>query len=144
MIVAVSEAHNLSVMSAKDRFWAGIAKEVFEAPYCTKCQTFFFYPRDFCPTCWSEVVEWRRVSGTGAVVSHSTVHFPVGSNPDWKAKLPYIVALVRLDEGIVVMSNILGSPPDQLRVGLPVRLTYHTVGKRKLHAFVAEEGQPVR
>ena len=48
-------------------YWEGCKQHELRLQYCTNCQKHFFYPRIFCPTCWSTAVEWRKVSGKGTL-----------------------------------------------------------------------------
>ena len=79
-------------------FWQSVDRRAMELPYCGPCQRFFFYPRPFCPTCWSTDIDHRPVSGRGTVWSHTVVHFPHGANEGWKTRVPYVVALITLEE----------------------------------------------
>jgi uncharacterized OB-fold protein len=121
---------------AKERFWLSVDKRAMEMPYCTACRTWFYYPRPFCPSCWSTDVEFRPVSGNGTVWTYSVVRFAHGIPSPWHERIPYVVALVTLDEGVRMMSNIIECDVDTIRSGLPVRLTYTEIGGRTLPAFV--------
>lgn len=120
-------------------FWDAIDRHSLELPFCTACGHHFFYPRPFCPRCWSRDIERRPVSGRGRVWSHAVVRFPVGGHAGWKERLPYVVALVELDEGVRIMSNIVGCAPEEVAVGLAVEVTFHELDGRILHAFKLQE-----
>lgn len=120
---------------AKKSFWDSVERRAAEAPFCRACNRFFFYPRPFCPTCWSEEVEFRLLAGGGTVWSYTIVRFDHG-NAARLRDLPYTVALVALDEGIRVMGNIADCPPDEVHSGMRVRLTYARVGDRTLPSFI--------
>jgi uncharacterized OB-fold protein len=117
------------------RFWNSVARRQMELPFCLKCQQFFFYPRPFCPTCWSSEYEVRPVSGKGKVWSYTIVRFPLGANAGWKTRLPYVVALIDLDEGVRIMSNVVGCPPEEVKCGLSVGLRYEEMDGRVLPLF---------
>ncbi len=82
---------------------------------CTACGEHHHYPRDICPFCWSEATEWREAAGTGTVYSHSTMG---------QGEATYTLAYVQLDEGPVMMSNLVGAPPGAWAVGQRVRVAF--------------------
>lgn len=82
---------------------------------CTACGEHHHYPRDICPFCWSEATEWREAAGTGTVYSHSTMG---------QGEAAYTLAYVQLDEGPVMMSNLVGAPPGAWAVGQRVRVAF--------------------
>lgn len=124
---------------AKERFWQSVNERALELPYCTACKTFFFYPRPFCPACWSDAVEFRRAKGTGTIWTYTIVRFAHGSPSIWHERVPYALALVTLDEGVRIMGNVIDCDVETVRSGMPVRLTYHEVGGKTLPAFLLDE-----
>lgn len=115
-------------------FWRSVEEEAMELPYCADCERFFFYPRPFCPHCWSEDVRWRPISGRGKVWSFSVVHFPFFRG-DWKERLPYVVALVELEEGVRFLSNVVDCPVEEAHTGLDVELVYGQLGDQLMPLF---------
>jgi uncharacterized protein len=120
---------------AKQPFWASVDMRAMQLPYCTACKTFFFYPRPICPACWSSEVEFRPASGTGRIFTYSVVRSPHGNITGWHKRIPYVVALIDLDEGVRMMSNIIDCDVDAVRSGMPVQLTYTAIDGRVLPAF---------
>jgi uncharacterized OB-fold protein len=104
-------------------------------PFCRGCGKYFFFPRPICPNCWSSEVEFRPANGTGRIYSYTVVRFAHAIPSEWHKQLPYVVALIELDEGIRIMSNVIGCDVDTVRSGSTVRLTYHDFGGRTLPAF---------
>jgi len=123
---------------AKEHFWTTVANRALEIPFCAACKTFFWYPRPFCPTCWSDAVEFRASTGMGTIWTYTIVRFAHGAQNVWQEKVPYVVALVTLDERVRIMGNVIGCDVDSIRSGQRVRLTYHEVGDRTLPAFLVE------
>lgn len=82
---------------------------------CTACGEHHHYPRDICPFCWSEATEWREAAGTGTVYSFSTMG---------QGEAAYTLAYVQLDEGPVMMSNLVGAEPGAWAVGQRVRVAF--------------------
>jgi len=107
-------------------FWAGCKEHELRLQFCTECQQHFFYPRLFCPTCLSDAVEWRTVSGKGTLLTYVLSARPA---PGFEHELPYAIAIVRLDEGPHLMTNIVGTAitPQHLQAGMPVEVVFEDV-----------------
>jgi hypothetical protein len=78
-----------------------------------------------CPFCWSESVTAVEANGTGSVYSFSTVY--VNDLEPFRSRLPYIAAVVELDEGPRVVTNIEGIEPADVRIGMPVRAVFREI-----------------
>jgi len=91
---------------------------------CDRCGSHQLYPRDRCLACRGPV-QWVEASGRGTVYSFTVIRQNY-ARPfrDW---IPYVVALVDLEEGPRLMTNIVGCEPDAVRVGLAVRATFEVV-----------------
>ena len=74
---------------------------------CRDCEDAYYYPRPFCPSCLSSSVEWEEASGRGKLYSFVINH---RAAPGFVA--PYIIAVVELDEGPRMMTNLVGVEPD--------------------------------
>jgi uncharacterized OB-fold protein len=100
---------------------AQLGKLLFQR--CDACSTAFLYPRPFCPKCWATDVRWEQASGEATLYTWSVVH----SNdlPPFRARVPYVAALVDLAEGPRLMTNLVDCAPDDLIVGQPVELVWH-------------------
>ncbi len=103
----------------KQIFWDHLNKGNLYLQYCPTCQRFVFYPRELCPYCWGSSLEWRETQGEGTVYSYTVVY--VSALPEFEP--PYIYALVELDEGLRLATNIENCGLDEIRVGMPVKLT---------------------
>jgi uncharacterized OB-fold protein len=101
-------------------FWKGLAEGKFLLKWCESCEKPHYYPRDFCPYCWSEQTVWREASGRGVVFA-TTVVRQMGLEP-FASRLPYNISIIELEEGPRLLSNVVGTAPDQVRIGMSVRL----------------------
>jgi uncharacterized OB-fold protein len=110
-------------------FWDGCKAHELRLQFCRDCQKFFFYPRIFCPTCLSDNTEWRPVSGKGTLLTYVLSARPA---PGFEDELPYAIAIVQLDEGPHLMTNIVGTAitPENLPAGLPVEVVFTDVNEQ--------------
>ena len=83
--------------------------------------------RDRCDRCWSTDTEWAQASGRGTLYTFGLMHQIY--HPAFVADAPYNVAVVELDEGVRLTTNIVGCPNDQLRVGMPVEVVFESVSE---------------
>ncbi len=111
------------------RYWEGCKNHELWLPFCRACESFYFYPRDFCPNCFSWDTEWRQSAGKGTIYSFA-VHFRPW-HPGWNDEVPYVTALVQLDEGPRIYSNIVDveGDPRRLRCDSPVEVVWDDVSE---------------
>jgi uncharacterized OB-fold protein len=100
-------------------YWAGLREGVLRYQACG-CGHQWLPPRKVCPSCLGTQLEWRAASGRGTVKSWVVYH--VAYHEEFKDRLPYNVAIVRLEEGPQLIVNI-AAPLDAIRVGAPVVLS---------------------
>ncbi len=85
---------------------------------CRACGEIHHYPRSLCPFCWSADLEWMDSVGTGQIYTYSVTRRGAGA--------PYCIAYVTLDEGPVVLTNIVGVDLDTVRIGQRVKVLFRT------------------
>ena len=102
------------------RFWAALRAGELRVQRCATCGEFRHPPRPVCAHCGSTRTDWPVVSGTGEVWSFTIVHPP--TLPAFADRTPYGAVVVRLDEGVFLVSNVIDCPVDELAVGLRVEL----------------------
>lgn len=105
-------------------FWAGTKEGKFLLQCCAACGDTRFPPAPICPKCLSSDQTWKAASGRGTL--ESWVDFHRAYWDGFKGDLPYRVCLVRLEEGPIVVSNLVDKT-DNLRMGQPVKLVYEAV-----------------
>ena len=106
-------------------FWEAAKQHRLCIPKCRACDTFHFYPRALCPHCRSAELDWVDVSGRGTVHTFTVARRPAG--PAFKEDVPYIVALIDLEEGPRMMSNIVTDDVDAVKIGDPVTVRFEDV-----------------
>ncbi|TMA99719.1 MAG: OB-fold domain-containing protein, partial [Deltaproteobacteria bacterium] len=78
-----------------------------------------------CPACLSSATEWVRASGRGTVYSFTVTYQNQAAG--FREELPYVLAIVELDEGVRMMTNVVGCAPDAVRIGMPVQVVFEDV-----------------
>jgi uncharacterized OB-fold protein len=87
---------------------------------CTQCDTYVFIPQPCCTNCQSAALAWVESSGRGKVYSFSVVQ----RAPRPQFDVPYAVAIIELEEGWYMLSNVLECPMEQVAVNLPVQVAF--------------------
>ena len=103
-------------------YWDACAEGKLLYQACRTCATIQTYPRSHCAQCQSNDLEWHQSAGGGSVYSHTTVLR--APTPAFKDEVPYVIALVQLDEGFRLMVNILDCDPANVQIGRKVRIVY--------------------
>jgi uncharacterized OB-fold protein len=106
-------------------FWDATREHRLLVQWCTAHDHGVFYPREMCPISLEPTLEWRDASGRGTVYSYTIEPKPMF--PGMRAMAPYVVALIDLDKGVRMLSNVVGCAPEDVTVGMPVRLTWEAL-----------------
>jgi len=109
-------------------FWDACKQRELRAQRCGDCQRFRWPPQGFCPECYSWEYEWSRLPQTGKVVTFVVVHYAAVAafQPD----LPYVVAHIAVDDAdgrVQLISNIIGCPWEDVKVGMAVKAVFEDV-----------------
>jgi uncharacterized OB-fold protein len=103
-------------------YWEGARQGKLLLQRCGACSRVRFYPRALCPTCWSDRVGWIEASGRGHVHSFTVIHRPPA--PAFASQVPYVVALIDLEEGPRMMANVVGDGARDVRIDDAVRVAF--------------------
>jgi uncharacterized OB-fold protein len=106
-------------------FWDACKEGRFLLKHCNACGEDHFYPRPFCPKCWSTDVEWKAADGGGSVYTYSVVR--QNDLPPFPERVPYVAAIVELDEGPRVMTNVEDDDVDAVEVGMRVQVAFREI-----------------
>ena len=106
-------------------FWDAAKRHELVMPRCLNCSNMFFYPREQCPNCYSDNTEWVPVSGKGRVYSYTVVYQP--ANRAFQEEAPYIFAIVQLNEGPRIPTNLLECEIDGVELEMPVEVVFDDV-----------------
>lgn len=88
-------------------FWTAANEGRFLIRMCTACGRAHWYPRVICPLCGNQDLKWEQSNGKGTVFSYSVMR---------RVQEPYVLAYVLLDEGPMLLTNIVDCPPDDVRI----------------------------
>lgn len=122
------------VTDTTEPFWDATRDERLLIQWCDPCDEAIFYPREVCPSCLGTELSWRQSAGAAEIYAVSVQH--QAANPLMTERVPYVVALVDLDEGIRMMTNIVGAEPDAVAVGQRVSVCWEPMSDgRKLPQF---------
>ena len=106
-------------------FWDAARDERFLIKRCADCAKAHFYPRPFCPHCWSTNVEWEQASGRAELYTYSIVYR--NDLPPFNERVPYVAAVVDLEEGPRAMTNVVDCEFGDLAVGMPLEVTFRPI-----------------
>jgi uncharacterized OB-fold protein len=106
-------------------FWDALRKEQLVLQQCARCAHIRYPISMVCPECLEARHEWLPLSGTGEVLSYIVFHQVY--DKAFAGDVPYNVALIQLDEGPRMFSNVVGVPNDQVKVGDRVRIVFDAV-----------------
>jgi len=98
-------------------FWEGLRAGELRIQRCLECAHWRWTPQLACPKCWSERYEWVPSQGRGELYSYTVVHRSI--DPE-RFAAPYVLAVVRLDEGPHLLTNLVECTPDVIEVGMRV------------------------
>jgi uncharacterized OB-fold protein len=101
-------------------FWDAADGGRLVAQRCARCGKLRHPPRPMCPHCGSLEVDVATLSGRGTLYSYAILHHPQHPAFDY----PVVAALVDLDEGVRVVSNLVGIEPSDIRIGMPLAVDF--------------------
>ena len=100
--------------------WEGCQQGELRVQRCADCGAHIFIPQQACTSCLSDNLEWVKSKGLGVVYSCSTVYRP----QQMGLEVPYTVAIVELEEGWHILTNVIDCPHEEIAIGLPVEVSF--------------------
>jgi uncharacterized protein len=104
-------------------FWDFCKQHDLRVQKCTKCGKLHYPPSVFCPNCSNLESEWVKISGKGKVYSFVIVR---RKYPGFD-QVPYVVAIIVTDEGMRMLSNVVGCKPEDVKIDMPVQVTWDDI-----------------
>ena len=111
-----------SVVGETRLFWEACRRGELLIQKCDACGEYQFYPRGICSNCWTSHIAWVKASGRGTVWTFTVTH--QNRTPGFAEEVPYVLALVELEEGVKMFSNVVGCDPREVKIGMPVEVTF--------------------
>ena len=106
-------------------FWEAARRHQLVLQRCRSCRRHIHYPRSVCPHCLLQDLEWAPASGRGTVYTYTVARRPTSSL--FADVAPYVIAIVEMEEGVRMTTNIVGCSPDDVRIGMPVQVAFDDV-----------------
>jgi uncharacterized OB-fold protein len=118
-------------------FWDATREGRLLVQWCTACDRGIFFPRALCPFCGGTgALEWREATGRAKVHAAVVEHRPEAAGAAFAHGEPFCIALVDLEEGVRMMTNVVGCPPDEVHSGMAVTVTWEPLSDgRQLALF---------
>ncbi len=106
-------------------FWDAAKRHELQIQRCNACGTYIFYPREACPECLATDLIWIPVSGKGTLYSYTIAQAP--THPAFADDVPYVIAIIELEEGPHLTTNLVGCPIEDVTIGMPVVASFEDV-----------------
>jgi uncharacterized protein len=116
----------LPVINAETKpYWEYCRQHELRMQKCTRCGHIRFPISILCPQCHSQDSQWEKLSGKGTIYSYTV--YRVAYHPAFKDDIPYMVAIIQLDEGPRMESNIIGCKPEDVKIEMPVEVSFEDI-----------------
>ena len=129
----MAEKFFMGAPEGSDEFFDGARDGRLLIQRCVDCDDYQFYPRQVCIHCDSTNVEWVQASGRGTVHTFTVIHQQ--GMPGWRDETPFVAAVIDLEEGPRMTSNVIECAPTDVRIGAPVAVTFVDEGPFVLPRF---------
>ena len=106
-------------------FWEGLKAERVLIQQCNPCGQWVFSPRRHCPACLAHALSWREVSGEATLYSFTVTRIP--TLPDFADEMPQMLAVVELDQGVRMNTNLVGLEASEVSIGMRLRPVFAEV-----------------
>jgi uncharacterized OB-fold protein len=106
-------------------YWEATKRHELVMQRCKRCSSYVWYPRELCTSCLGSDLEWVKMSGKGRLYSYTVIYQP--ASPVFRDDVPYVFAMIQLDEGPRMVANLIDVPLDQVQVEMPVQIVFDDV-----------------
>ena len=113
-----------------DFYWEKCKAHELWLRHCRACDKAYFYPRDICPECFSRDTDWIQSSGRGILHTFCIVHR--GPTPPFRDKVPYVVAIVELESGARMPTNLVQveADPEHVKIGMALEVVFEDLDEK--------------
>ena len=125
-------------------FWEGLKAERLLIQQCNQCNDWVFYPRRHCPQCFAHDLSWRKVSGGATLYSFTVTR--IATLPDFADEMPQMLAVIELDQGVHINSNLVGLDESEVKIGMRLQPVFAEVDAKgnRLLRFTGLDKDPAR
>lgn len=109
-------------------YWEALKARQLLIQQCNACDSWIFYPRRHCPSCLAHDLSWREVRGSAVLYSYTVTR--IATLPDFADEMPQILAVVELDEGVRINTNLVGLAEEEIQVGMRLRPVFAQVDEQ--------------
>lgn len=109
-------------------YWEALKARQLLIQQCNACDSWIFYPRRHCPSCLAHDLSWREVRGSAVLYSYTVTR--IATLPDFADEMPQILAVVELDEGVRINTNLVGLAEAEIEVGMRLRPVFAQVDEQ--------------
>jgi len=117
-------------------FWDACRAGRLVVQRCGDCGHYVFIPQPCCTACQSPRLGWVESSGHGTVYSYTVVHRP--PRPQFKA--PYVVAVIAMEDGWYMLSNLVDCAPEAVSMDMPVEVVFRRMTEAMTLPFFRPPG----
>lgn len=112
-----------------DFYWEKCKEHELWLRHCRACDKAYFYPRDICPECFSRDTDWIQSGGRGTLHTFCIVHR--GPTPPFRDRVPYVVAIVELESGARMPTNLVqvDADPEHVKIGMTVAVVFEDLNE---------------
>lgn len=114
-------------------FWEAAGRGEFVVQRCAQCNRVQWYPRARCRYCYAWDMRWERDTGHASLYSFTVVRR--AADRAFNSKVPYVVAMVELEAGFRMISHVVNAEPEDISIGMPLRVTFRPQGSFQLPVF---------
>jgi len=118
--------------------WEGCREGRLRVQRCRDCGAHVFVPQPVCTGCFGDGLEWVESSGRGTLYSYTMIHRP--QRPVFE--VPYTVVIVELEEGWTMLSNLIECDPEEIRVGMPLEVSFRRMSEEITLPFFRPRRDP--
>ena len=108
-------------------FWDGCNRHQLLFQKCRNCQHVRWPPSIICPRCYSYDTEWTKASGRGRIYTYTVYH--EAFHESFRNDLPYVTSVVKLDEGVYLLTNIVGCIHEEIKCDMPVEVVWDDISE---------------
>jgi len=114
------------ILPETEKYWQAARRHELILQRCKTCGQIMYFPRIVCFKCLSDDIEWFKSKGYGTIYSYTIIHYQI-AHKSFEPDVPYIYAIIELDEGVRMISNVTNIDPLKVKIGMRVKVTFEDV-----------------